>query len=130
MEKKSQILEKLIEAESSAQKYGFDWPHSKMIVDHAISECEEIKKAIETGNENHIQSEIGDLMHVAISLCIFLGYDVYDTLENSTEKFKKRMKVVKEIAAEEGLDSLHGQSIEFLLSMWNKAKEKERSRAG
>lgn len=128
MENKSQILEKLIELESSAQKYGFDWPNSKMIVDHAISECDEIKKAIESGDQRDIQSEVGDLIHVAVSLCVFLGYDVHETLGNSYDKFEKRMKFVKQVAKEEGLESLHGQSIEFMLELWNKAKEVERSR--
>jgi len=121
------ILERLVELEKAAQDYGFDWPDPQMIIDHAISECEEIKDAIKTGDKKDIQSEIGDLIHVSISLCIFLGYDVKETIYNSFKKFHTRMSAVKDEADKLGLDSLDGQSIDFILDLWNKAKDKEES---
>ena len=119
------ILEKLIALEKEAQRYGFDWPDPQMVIDHAISECEEIKDAIKSGDKKDIQSEIGDLIHVSISLCIFLGYDVHETIYNSFKKFHNRMSSVKEEADKLGLESLEGQSIDFMLSLWNKAKDRE-----
>lgn len=122
---KDNVLERLVELEKAAQDYGFDWPDPHMIIDHAVSECEEIKEAIKSGDKEDIQSEIGDLIHVSISLCIFLGYDVKETIYNSFNKFYNRMSVVKEEADRLGLDSLEGQQTDFLLKLWNKAKDKE-----
>lgn len=124
---KDEILAKLVELEKEAQYYGFDWPNPQVIVDHAISECNEIADAIKSGDKRDIQSEIGDLIHVAISLCIFLGHDVKDTLSNSFNKFDKRMAIVKEEATKKGLNTLKGQDIDFLLELWNKAKSHEKN---
>lgn len=126
MSDKDIILEKLIELETAAQQYGFDWPDPHMIIDHAISECKEIEDAIKSGDKENIQSEIGDLIHVSISLCVFLGYDVKEIIYNSFKKFNNRMSMVKEEADKLGLESLEGQPTDFLLKLWNKAKDQER----
>jgi uncharacterized protein YabN with tetrapyrrole methylase and pyrophosphatase domain len=119
-------LQDLIKIEIDARDYGFDWPHEDMIIDQAISECEEIRAAIRDQEPSHrIQEEIGDLLHTAISLCLFAGYDPDETLTVITKKFGSRMNDVKKLAAQRGLETLKGQSIEFMLELWGEAKRME-----
>lgn len=116
-------LHKLIAIEHDARQFGFDWPDANMIVDQAISECAEIKEAIALQEPSHrIQEEIGDLLHTAISLCVFAGYDVDQTLDNVSAKFSSRMQALKAITQQRGLDNLQGKSIEYMLEIWREAK--------
>jgi len=73
--------------------------------------------------KERVQEEIGDLLHTAISLCVFLGYDVEETLNKTSAKFSKRMKAVKMLTEQHNLPNLQGQSIEFMLKLWKEAKE-------
>lgn len=117
-------LQGLIDLEIDTRKFGMDWPNREIIIDTAISECDEIREAISLGEPDHrIQEEIGDLLHTAISLCIFSGYDVNETLSRVTNKFGNRMSIVKQLTKEQGLENLQGQSFEFLLDLWKRAKE-------
>jgi len=64
-------LQQLILLEHEAREFGFDWPNIGMILDQAISECDEIKDALAQDEPDHrIQEEIGDLLHTAVSMCI------------------------------------------------------------
>ena len=116
-------LDKLIELEKDARAFGFDWPEQATIIEQAISECAEITEAIQLQEPSYrIQEEIGDLLHTAISLCIFSGYDVEETVANIVEKFGSRMKTLKELAHQKGFTTLKGQSFEFMLELWKEAK--------
>jgi GNAT superfamily N-acetyltransferase len=45
----SHPLSQLVALERDARSYGFDWPNREMVIDQAISECEEIRAAIADG---------------------------------------------------------------------------------
>ncbi len=105
-----------------AQAFGFNWPDQGMILDQIISECKEIHQEIEGGCNEKMQEEIGDLLHAVISLCVFSGFDVSETLGKTGAKFSKRMALLKTLTQEQGLESLHGQSIPFMMNLWKKVK--------
>ncbi|HJD60954.1 MAG TPA: nucleotide pyrophosphohydrolase [Rickettsia endosymbiont of Columbicola hoogstraali] len=114
----------LITLEKDARAYGFDWSDYEMILAQVIDECREIKEAINDGeSKERVQEEIGDLLHTAISLCIFLEFDVEETLYKTSIKFAKRMEAVKTLTRKHNLPNLQGQSTEFLLKLWKEAKE-------
>lgn len=117
-------LKTLIELEKDTRDFGFAWPNKEAALAQAISECEEIKEAIEQNHSREdLQDEIGDLIHAAISLCIFSEFDVEETIEKITKKFASRMSIVKKLTKERGLENLQGKSIEFMLELWNEAKK-------
>ncbi len=116
-------LDKLLTIEKDSRQFGFDWPNVDLIFEQIKSECKEIQEAIANKETPHrIQEEIGDLIHAAINLCVYLDYDVVDTLSKTTEKFDKRMKALKQISKEHGHNTLKNQPIEVLLRYWEKAK--------
>lgn len=117
-------LDDLIALEQDARDFGFDWPDQKMIIDYVMSECKEILDAIDTLEPPHrIQEEIGDLLHSAVSLCFFSGFDVDETLANVNKKFGTRMAHLKEITKKLGLTDLKGQSFDFMIELWKEAKK-------
>ena len=122
------LLNQLVELEKSASKFGFEWPNQQAIIEQAISECEEIREAIEHNEPEHrVQEEIGDLLHTAISLCRFSGFDLEQTLTQVVIKFGSRMEALKAVAKEKGLDSLEGQSTKFMLELWDEVKKREKN---
>jgi uncharacterized protein YabN with tetrapyrrole methylase and pyrophosphatase domain len=125
MTKKSgNALNDLIDLEKDAIRFGFEWPNENMILEQAIDECREIKEALEKNEKSErIQEEIGDLLHSAISLCVFAGFDIEETLEKVNAKFAKRMQAMKLLTHEIGLSNLQGKSIDFMMELWCKAKK-------
>lgn len=116
-------LNKLLLLENDAINFGFEWPNEILIIEQAIDECREIREAIQNQEAHErIQEEIGDLLHSAISLCVFAGFDVEQTLAKVNSKFGKRMQAVKKLTHELGLLDLKGQSFDFVLELWRKAK--------
>ena len=116
-------LQKLIELEQDARDFGFDWPDAHMVLDQIIDECREVREdLLAQSTPEKIQEEIGDLLHATISLCLFSGFEVEDTLHKVNHKFAKRMRALKHITKEEGLENLKGKSIDYMLELWKKAK--------
>ncbi len=117
-------LNKLIQLEHEARDFGFDWPDAPCIIEQAMSECAEIQEALVLKETpERVQEEIGDLLHTAISLCLFSGFSVEETLQNVVKKFGTRLHAVQELTQQEGLDNLHGQSFEYMMELWKKAKK-------
>jgi NTP pyrophosphatase (non-canonical NTP hydrolase)/GNAT superfamily N-acetyltransferase len=120
------VLQKLIYLEQDARKFGFDWPDHFMILAQVIDECREVREEIEQGSDKaRLQEEIGDLLHSVISLCVFSGFDVEETIDKINTKFSRRMRLLKELTERQNLENLNGQSIDFMLNLWRKVKKIE-----
>lgn len=120
---KLKALNDLLMLEKDARAFGFDWPNEIMIIEQAMDECREIKEAIVNQEERErIQEEIGDLLHSVVSLCDFTGFDIEETLVKVNSKFGNRMQAIKQLTYDVGLPNLKGQSFEFMLELWRKAK--------
>lgn len=125
MTKQNKALCDLVQSEIEAREFGFDWTNTEMIIDQAISECEEIRQAIAENEPSHrLQEEIGDLLHTAVSICLFAGFDVEETLAKVNIKFNKRMQAIKNLTKQAGLSNLKGQSMVFMLDLWKQAKKR------
>ncbi|MCE5295458.1 MAG: hypothetical protein LLF94_12725 [Chlamydiales bacterium] len=119
-------LERLIDVEQDTRKYGFDWPDVDAVLDQIDSESREIRQAIAMNeSQERIKEEVGDLLHGVISLCVFCEYDVEAILAAGADKFSRRMQLVKEAALKRGLTNLHNQTTEFMLELWQEAKDSE-----
>ncbi len=117
------IVDRLTALEQEANDFGFVWADAEMIFNQIISECAEVKGALTTNESpTRVQEEIGDLIHASLSLCHFQGFAIDQTLSQIAIKFDHRLQGLKKCAADLGLTSLHGKSPEFMLDLWEKAK--------
>ena len=114
-------LERLVETDKNLREFGFEWPDLDMIFQKIESELKEAKEAEE---KDHLQEEIGDLLHTVVSLCLSAGFDVEETIGKARDKLQGRADALKVVAKERGHDSLKGQSIEYMLELWHEAKKK------
>ena len=122
-----ELLKKIIILENEADKFGFSWEKPQQIIDQIQSECLEIMEHLEPDanetNELALQEEVGDLLHAAFSLCIFLKLNPEETLKKTIDKFDRRLSAVKQITRDSGLNDLKGKSFDELMQIWRKAKQ-------
>jgi GNAT superfamily N-acetyltransferase/NTP pyrophosphatase (non-canonical NTP hydrolase) len=120
-------IARLTKLEYEGRDFGFYWPNHEIILEQITSEVEEIKEAIlAKESSERIQSEIGDLIHSAVSLCLFCGFDVDQTLDKSCTKFGTRMALLQEVALKRGLDNLLDQPLNLKLELWEEVKKIEK----
>ncbi len=119
-------LDELIAIETDARAFGFDWPDAVTIIEQAESECLEIREAIlQQESTARIHEEIGDLLHTAVSLCLFMGFSPDETLMRVNQKFGDRMAKLKKIAIDKGYSHLRGQDFKTMLALWNEIKHRD-----
>lgn len=118
----SDPLKRIETQEHAAKRFGFYWEHLDQLIEQIQSECIEIKEAWDKNDLKHLQEEVGDLLHAALSLAIFCRLDPKETLLLSSDKFQKRYDKLVSLAQQDGLENLKGKSFDVLLDYWNRAK--------
>ncbi|WP_419420625.1 MazG nucleotide pyrophosphohydrolase domain-containing protein [Legionella sp. D16C41] len=121
------LLEKIVRLEKEAAQFGFRWETAKQIMEQIKSEYHEVDehlpKLAEQPLNKALQEEIGDLLHVVFSLCIFCQFDPKETLNLTLLKFERRLKVVKQLAVNRGEANLENYSFTQLMEIWEQAKK-------
>ena len=84
-------------------------------------ESAELKEALESGNADQIENELGDLIFSVVNVARFCKCDAETALEKATKKFMARFTITEKLAEEKGID-MKTASLEILDSLWNEAK--------
>jgi len=114
----------LIECEKiqdRAANHGFDWPDALPVFDKVLEELDEVKEAWQSGDQAHIQEEIGDLLLVAVNLARHLNVNAEVALKESTKKFSRRFQHIEQQVKASGLN-LKDCELAELDAFWNQAK--------
>ncbi|MDP2902868.1 MAG: nucleoside triphosphate pyrophosphohydrolase [Methylovulum sp.] len=104
-----------------AAQHGFDWPDIAPVFAKVEEELDEIREAIELGDQAHIQEEVGDLLLVAVNLARHLKVNPEIALKQSTKKFSKRFNYIEQQVEASGR-SLKECELFELDAFWNEAK--------
>jgi uncharacterized protein YabN with tetrapyrrole methylase and pyrophosphatase domain len=121
------LLKKIVALENEAAEFGFQWQTADQIIEQIQSECLEVDEHLRAETSESrlaLQEEIGDLLHAVFSLCVFCKLDPKDTLQQTLEKFERRLQAVKTIAHEMKLANLREQSFHELMAIWQQAKRR------
>ena len=117
-------LPALIECEKvqdRAAQHGFDWPDVPPVFAKVLEELDEVKEAWESGDQAHIQEEIGDLLLVAVNLARHLNVNPEMALKESTRKFSKRFHYIEQQVEASGRN-LTDCALMELDAFWHEAK--------
>lgn len=117
-------LPALIECEKiqdRAALHGFDWHTVPPVFDKVEEELQEIKDAWQSGDQAHIQEEIGDLLLVAVNLARHLNVNPELALKQSNKKFAKRFNYIEQQVAASGRELTDCQ-LDELDAYWHEAK--------
>lgn len=108
-----------------AHAVGFDWPDHVGVLDKIREETTEVEAAIDSGRQEEIDAEIGDLLYAVVNLCRHTGTDPQRALRGTMHKFRTRFAHVETRLAERGLRA-ETQSLDALEALWSEAKSKTR----
>jgi ATP diphosphatase len=104
---------------------GFDWPDTPSVADKCREELREAEAAIESGDEDCIREEIGDLLFSVANLARHAGVDAEAALRDANVKFKRRFRHVEARCREDGVDIAQA-GLGVLDGYWNEVRKSDK----
>ncbi len=107
--------------QNRAASHGFDWPEAEPVFDKVMEELDEVKEAWYSGNQPHIQEEIGDLLLIVVNLARHLKVNPEIALKEATQKFSRRFQYIEQQVEASGR-VLRDCELNELDALWDEAK--------
>jgi tetrapyrrole methylase family protein/MazG family protein len=109
-----------------AARVGFDWDSSEGIFAKLEEEASELRAALKSKESPaNIESEMGDILFVAVNLARFLKIDPELALKKSSQKFSRRFREMERLAREQGA-AFSDVPRPQMESLWEKSKLSDR----
>ena len=119
------MLPALMRAEKVGKKAKcFDFPNAESVRAKVDEELREMDEAIEQGNADAIEEEMGDLLLTIASLCRKIGVHPEEALKKATDKFIDRFETLENETVKRGID-MEKSSMETLDAIWDEIKHKK-----
>ncbi len=96
-------IKRAMKLQARAATVGFDWPEAVRVLEKFREEADELAEAIESGDQNHIEEEFGDLMLVMSNLARKLSVDPERAMRRGNAKFERRFRAMEALARKKGL---------------------------
>lgn len=109
--------------QTKAKRAGFDWPDVSGVYEKIHEEIDEIHDAVNKGDQQHIQDEVGDLLFAVVNLARHLGVDSDAALRGTNRRFEQRFRTMEQLAREEG-EEFAKLKLDQQEALWIKAKQK------
>ncbi len=110
-----------------ASRVGFDWDHVDPVFAKVLEELKELEETLFTGNQEHMEAELGDLLFAIVNLGRFLSVNPEDALRKTIARFMKRFSHVEDSLHSQGM-ALQDASLEQMDVLWEEAKKVERDK--
>jgi len=101
---------------------GFDWPDPQGAHDKVTEELEEAAEAIQSGSNQSVLEELGDLLFAVVNLVRLTGTHPVTVLAAANDKFHKRFEKLEALAKKRGID-ITTAGLETLDMMWEEVKQ-------
>ena len=108
-----------------AARAGFDWPDPSGPKSKVSEELDELEQALRSGDQAHMQEELGDLLFSMVNLARHHGIDPEEALRCSNAKFTNRFQHVERQLAGRG-QSPETATLEEMDALWDEAKGQNR----
>ena len=103
---------------------GFDWESYEGAWHKVSEELKEVREAVEAGDDQAVQEEIGDLLFAAVNLARLAGPHPTTALSRANTKFQARFDRLEQIALERSIP-LESAGLEALDALWDEVKREE-----
>ncbi len=114
---------KAMRLQEKAKQVGFEWDTKEQVWEKVEEEKKELFEAIESGDINKMEDELGDVFFSLVNFARFLQVDAENALERTNKKFISRFTQMEAEASKEG-KFLHDMSLEEMDSIWNRIKKR------
>lgn len=115
-------LSKALDIQKRAARVGFDWPDLEPVQAKLSEELEELQAAIDGGNLDEVEHELGDVLFSIVNLCRFLKCDPEMALRGTVQRFRSRFSYIEEHVAKQKKE-LKEVPLDALEALWCEAKE-------
>jgi len=122
-------LSRAVKLQNKASGVGFDWNDIRLVLDKIREETGEIEAALDSGEPDAIEDEIGDLLFAAANLARHAGVDPESAVRRANAKFERRFRFIEQELARQGV-APGTASLADMDALWNAAKSGEKSREG
>jgi XTP/dITP diphosphohydrolase len=112
---------KAIRLQEKSQQVGFEWSNTDQVWAKLEEEIGELKEAIASNQQDHIEDEMGDVFFSLVNLSRFLKVNAESALESTNKKFISRFTKMEEHSKMEN-KFLHDMTLEEMDALWNKIK--------
>jgi XTP/dITP diphosphohydrolase len=110
--------------QDKAKGVGFDWEEKDQVWEKVQEELDELREAEGSGEEQHIEEELGDVLFSVINYARFLSVDPESALERTNKKFIGRFTHMERQVKEQGL-LMQEMSLFELEAFWRSAKKQD-----
>lgn len=117
-------LEKAFELQKAAAKVGFDWENAASVWDKLEEETAEAREAVEKGDAEQVEKELGDVLFTVVNLVRILRVNPSLALRRSNEKFARRFREMERRMAAAGR-ALQEAGLEEMDAHWEAVKRAE-----
>ncbi|HEX8575259.1 MAG TPA: nucleoside triphosphate pyrophosphohydrolase [Flavobacterium sp.] len=100
---------------------GFDWDEPHQVWDKVQEELLELQVEVQSGNQDKMEAEFGDVLFSMINYARFLNVNPEDALERTNKKFIKRFQYLESKAAALG-KPLMDMTLSEMDVFWEEAK--------
>lgn len=114
-------LERAVGVDARAAEAGYDWPDAEGARGKVDEELRELDRALEDGDAEGAERELGDVLLALVSFARKRGLDPRRALGGALSRFSARFGWAERRAAERG-ERLEDLSPEQLDALWNEAK--------
>lgn len=80
------------EVSKRAARVGFEWPNIESVFDKLREEESELRAAIDSGDPQEIEAEVGDVLFTAVNLARWAGVDPENALRRMLDRFTARFQ--------------------------------------
>lgn len=116
-------LQRALKIQKRAARVGFDWSAVEPVLDKCDEELLELREAIDRGDKNAIEDELGDLLFVVTNLARQLGLDPGSALRRGNAKFERRFRAMEALAG--GHEQLEEWPLDDMEALWQQVKLSE-----
>jgi tetrapyrrole methylase family protein/MazG family protein len=120
-------LPALVRAERLTEKagaVGFDWPDAKSVLAKVHEELGELLEAMETGQQQQMENELGDLLFAIANLGRWIKVHPEEALRGTLRRFEGRFHYIEEQLKAQGKTPRESDLPE-MDALWNEAKKKQ-----
>ena len=111
-----------------AARIGFDWHNVGGIFDKLAEEASELRQALDKKESPaRIESEVGDILFVAVNLARFLNIDPEIAMKKASSKFSRRFHEMERLARQQGTTFAEIPRPQ-MESLWEQSKQQNHHR--
>jgi nucleoside triphosphate diphosphatase len=121
-------LQRAAKLQKRAATQGFDWSHAQDVMVKLEEELAELKEALVSQQQSHIDEEFGDLLFTMVNLSRHLALNADQSLRAANAKFERRYRQVEMLVAKDG-KSVAEMTQEELENYWIQVKVAEQKLA-